>query len=109
MFTININDLNQVINAKDVVKEADKLTEEKVLECTKLGCMSVAIAVVAGLILAAIVGAEVTDTLVGWAIVPLCAAVGVRIAYIKTFYYDNLVLTAMKHKNGMPQEDAANE
>lgn len=99
MFTVNVSDLNQVINSKDIVKEADNLTEQKAKDCTKYGCIAVAIAVVVGLAIAAIVGVEITDTLVGWSVIPLAAAVGVRVAYIKTLYYDNLVLTALKRKN----------
>ncbi|MBO6224269.1 MAG: hypothetical protein J6N72_02275 [Psychrobacter sp.] len=104
MFTININDLNQVINAKDVVKEADNLTEKKALNCTKYGCITIAIAIIVGLVVAAVVGIEITGTLIGWSIIPLSAAVGIRIAYIKTLYYDNLVLTAIKRKNRMVLE-----
>ena len=99
MFTVDIKDLNQVINSKDIVKEADTLTEEKALQCTKYGCFSVAIAVVVSLVIAAIIGVSITDTLIGWAILPLAAALALRVWYIKTLYYDNLVLAALKHNN----------
>ena len=97
MFTVNQNDLLEVINqSQNIEVSVKKVVEGKISQAAVLGFSALFTAYIVAMLLSKAFSITLDPTMVGYTALPLLAAIALRICYISTIYSDALLMAAAR-------------
>ncbi|MBO6225366.1 MAG: hypothetical protein J6N72_07955 [Psychrobacter sp.] len=96
MFTINQNDVFQVVNSQDMQLTVKKIVEKKVSQIVLLGTGALFTAYVVAVLLSISFSMTIDPIMAGYSALPLVICIILRVLYINFFYSEALLLAAVK-------------